>query len=714
MHKLFLNTVLSLCLSFFAVTMRGQSSPPAGRQAQVQKWLDSCESLRLNSAGSRDNYIKLEQAALAGLAVTSGEDAATRARFFFFSAFGCYYQVKFDSAQYYFYQSLGEARRGHAAELIANNCIALIPVNFQLRQQARVDSCRNILQSILDTTRNKKILQDGYSGMGTYYQQKSYYSTAQEFLLKSVELRRTQVDTTADGKLKADYAIQCYQLAKLYQNTDVPFRSLAMLREGDRFASFSPLVSVRYLSSFTELYCLLGQIDSALHYTALLTAATKNSVTVPSEMVAAGMNVANYYLNHGQPALALPYVTLADTLAVKSKSPLLIYQSQMVLGRYYTASGKFAEAVSLFSQSLPVAKQISREHYVDELKYMAEAQEGAGNLKAATDYYKEHAAQSDSLSKQRTAINFADQETRYQTAQKELRIASLDKENRFNILALKAAARTRGLLILGLSAVGVIALLLYFIYRNKERSNKALNRQKLQLEVLNGELAVANQTKAKLFGIISHDLRSPVSRIAQLMQLQKQNPEMLDAASSNRHSAELRRATDNVLETMGDLLMWSKSQMEHFTPLIQPANVADIIKREVGMLQQSMEEKELVITNDIPDGFCQKTDEHFITVIMRNLLQNAINNSAAGGRISLAGKGRQLSITNAAGQASAVMLNELLNNPGVSSKSSGLGLQLVTDLAKSIGVAVYFEDAADGNIVAVVTWPDEALTQPGV
>jgi signal transduction histidine kinase len=701
MHNPILKSALLLCI--WAISIKSEANPVD--TGDVKKWLAVCESLRLNSSGAKDNYVKLEQAALQGLASTPADDAADRARFFFFSAFGSYYQVKFDSAQYYFYQSLGEAQHAHAAELIANNCIALIPVNFQLRQQAKADSCKNILQSILDTTRSRKILQDGYSGLGTYYQQKSYYSTAQDFLLRSVELRKVQVDTTADAKLKADYAIQCYQLAKLYQNTDVLDRSLAILKEGSRFASFSPLVSTRYLSSFTELYCLMGQIDSALHYAGLLTAATKNSATVPSEIVNVGLNIADYFLDRGQVARSLPYVTLADTMAAKSRSPLLIYQAQMILGRYYTASGKPEQAIVLLNQSLPVARQISREHYVDELKYMAEAQEASGNLKAAADYYRQYSAQSDSLTKQKIATNFADQQTRYETAQKELRITSLDKENRFNILALQTASRTRILLTMGLSAVGIIALLLYFIYRNKERSNKLLNRQKQQLEVLNGQLAVANETKAKLFGIVSHDLRSPVSRIAQLMQLQRQNPEMLDAAAAQRHSAELREATDNVLETMADLLMWSKSQMEHFTPVFRPTNIYDIVKRETDLLYQSIQDKKLVIDNMIAPAFGQRTDENFVSVIVRNLLQNAIKYSVTGSGILLYGKDNQLHIKNSANGTTAAALNEHLGNQQVSSKGSGLGLQLVADLAKSVNVEVRFEDAGNGMIVAIVTWP---------
>ncbi|HEX4371954.1 MAG TPA: hypothetical protein VHZ50_01495, partial [Puia sp.] len=268
---------------------------------KINAWIDYCESLRLNNSGKKNNYAVLQQAALKGITFTHASDGLSRSRFSFYAAFGYYYQVEFDSAQYYFYRSLHEAQLVRSTELIANACVALIPVNFQFRQQDKVDSCKNILLSILDTTHNKKILQDGYSAMGSYYQQKSYYSTAQDYLLKSIDLRKKQLDSTNDKKLQADYAIQCYILSKQYGNTDVLYdKSLAILREGQLYAAVSAPVQNRYFSSFTEIYSLLGNIDSALYYESLLEEHTKNSPVISSEMVSANLNIAKYYLDRKQ------------------------------------------------------------------------------------------------------------------------------------------------------------------------------------------------------------------------------------------------------------------------------------------------------------------------------------------------------------------------------------------------------------------------------
>ena len=502
------------------------------------------------------NFPLLEAAALKGIAIASPDDAATRIRFFTFAALANYNQVKFDSAQYYFYQCLHEAQKAHLTSEIVNACVSLIPVNFQLQQLDKTDQCKDILQSIVDTTKNAGNLENGFFALGTYYQQKSYYSTAQDYFIKSIQLREKEVDTTANPQKKFAYAIQCDLLSKLYLNTQMTDKSLDALRKGQRFANTSPVVGNRLLSSFVEAFTTSGKIDSALYYNRQLDAGVSNPMLAPSEIVSSDLNIAIYYLDHQQYGLSLPYITKSDTLAAATRSPILIFQVQMAMGRYLEETGKFDAAIAQLAQSLPVAQQVDKELYSNDLKYMALAQKGKGNTNASLQYYQQYVETVDSINKEKMSRTFADLETHYQTNEKVQRIASLDKENRLNLLELENASRTRLLLILGLGALGVISLLLYFIYKNKERLNKVLNERNDQLDRLNHDLAEANETKARLFGIISHDLRSPVSKIVRLLQLQKERPDLFSEEDRQRHEERLKRASENVLDTIVDVLIW--------------------------------------------------------------------------------------------------------------------------------------------------------------
>ena len=260
----------------------------------------------------------------------------------------------------------------------------------------------------------------------------------------------------------------------------------------------------------------------------------------PSEVMTSDLNIALYYINRKQYWKALPYLDKADTVAARVKSPLLTFQSQMVRGRYLQETGKFDQSMALLTPALPVAKQLNKELYSNILKYLALDEKGKGNTTAGLQYYEEYVEALDSLTKEKISRTFADLETHYQTNEKEQRIQSLDKENRLRTLELQNASHQRQILILGLAALGVISLLLYFNYRSKEKLNQALNEKNDRFDLMNQHLAEANDTKARLFGIIGHDLRSPVSKIVQLLQLQKERPDIL--------SEEARKTTWGTIE----------------------------------------------------------------------------------------------------------------------------------------------------------------------
>src|SRR5450432_2302323 len=161
-------------------------------------------------------------------------------------------------------------------------------------------------------------------------------------------------------------------------------------------------------------------------------------------------------------------------------------------------------------------------------------------------------------------------------------------------------------------------------YRSKENLNQVLNEKNERLDQMNHKLAEANETKAKLFGIIGHDLRSPVGKIVQLLQLQKDSPEKLSEKSEKQYSERLKKASENLLETMEDLLIWSKSQMQSFSPHFLPVKIKNLIDREISMLKDQYENENFIIDNHVPEDFIQLSDENFLSVIFRNLLQNAI------------------------------------------------------------------------------------------
>ena len=675
-----------------------------GYAAKMAVWTAYCDSLRLNASA---NALRLQQAGLLGLQLAQPEDFDHQARFSTTAALGYYYQTRFDSAQYYFYRSLYAAQAGRLTNQIVRACVTLIPVNFQLQQLDKMDSCKAVLQSIIDTSHDRRLLEDGYYALGGYYQDKSYYSTAQDYFIRSIELREPEVDTVADPKRKFDFAIQCDMLSKLYLNTQMTDKSLAALRKGQRFASVSPNVANRLTSSFVEAFTTSGLIDSALYYDRQLESNVPNPLLFPSEIVSSDLNIAIYYLDKKEYGKALPFIDKADSVVAKVGSPVLNFQLQMTRARYFIGTARYQPAIGQLLQSLPVARQLNKELYASDLNYLAQAQKGKGDRNAALDYYEQYVAVTDSINKEKLSRTFADLETHYQTHEKEAQIVSLNAANRLHVLELENASRTRLVLVLGLFGLGIISLLLYFIYRNKDRLNRLLNGRNDQLDQLNHELARANDTKALLFGIIGHDLRGPVGKIIRMLQLQKERPEVFTPEARAAHEERLKKASENVLETMEDLLIWSKSQMQHFHPELRVVALAEVCGKEIAAMQDQLEERRVMIENRVPPGLTRASDEHFLSVILRNLLQNAIVHGE-GGRIVIDATGSEITITNDAPATDASALNQRIGEGRVNSGRSGLGLQLAADLANRIGARFFFR-GRDGALTAVLVWDHLAV-----
>ena len=73
---------------------------------------------------------------------------------------------------------------------------------------------------------------------------------------------------------------------------------------------------------------------------------------------------------------------------------------------------------------------------------------------------------------------------------------------------------------------------------------------------------------------------------------------------------------------MEDLLIWSKSQMQHFHPEYRKVVLREVIDKEIGVLYDQLGEKEARIADEVPDTMVRESDENFLSVIIRNLLQN--------------------------------------------------------------------------------------------
>ena len=143
------------------------------------------------------------------------------------------------------------------------------------------------------------------------------------------------------------------------------------------------------------------------------------------------------------------------------------------------------------------------------LQNMAKVEELKGNYRLAYEYSKQSHSINDSIFSQENKNKIASLESRNEIDKKNQEI----EKQKLKVYEQKKNAIE---LLTGLLLMSAIGLLFYRLSTIRKQKNKELTK-------LNSELDEANKVKAKFFGILSHDLRSPIVNLINFAQLQKED-----------------------------------------------------------------------------------------------------------------------------------------------------------------------------------------------
>ena len=212
------------------------------------------------------------------------------------------------------------------------------------------------------------------------------------------------------------------------------------------------------------------------------------------------------------------------------------------------------------------------------------------------------------------------------------------------------------------------------------------NRQRAAL--LQEEL----ETRNRFFGIISHDLRGPVNGMRTLASSLSQAPENKLRDGIRAIGAEAEH-TSAMLE---NILMWSVNQKGVLEPVFTEENLADLVSGVVSLMHSAASEKSVRIATDIPEALSIRTDRHMLSTCLRNLLDNAVKYSPAGGTVSVWGSASKIIIAdNGPGIPPDTLLS--LSRPG------HLGLVITRELLEKMGASISARNLPEGGCEITVT-----------
>lgn len=397
------------------------------------------------------------------------------------------------------------------------------------------------------------------------------------------------------------------------------------------------------------------------------------------------------------------YLSLAESIAIKEKDSASLAIVFNNLGNLNRELGNLQQSVSYLRNAFEIF-----ENHKDTLNSMIVAYNMAETyefLKLYTEsslYYKKALELSNAIYNDKRLTIASELSEKYESDKKDEKIRTQEIENRLK-------SRNLWLSSGGLVLVAALTVVSFISYQRKQKANQLLTAQNDHIEKLNKELDASNQVKTKLFSVISHDLRGPVSSLYAYLQLKSND--------SDKANKVIIEQTEQLLEDLEDLLVWSKSQLHQFVPFQQDIYLYDLCNDVPSLLYTSMLQKNNRIVNHIRPALMIRSDLNILTIVLRNILSNAIKYAVPASAIEVNAKmePKQVIIT-VSNETNSENLQRLyaLQDETVTSDRSGLGITLVKEfMTKLRGQFAYTTKQNWVTAMITLPLPDQPISPAG-
>lgn len=375
----------------------------------------------------------------------------------------------------------------------------------------------------------------------------------------------------------------------------------------------------RSLHSLAHVYRLTGARDEAVQH--LLEAlAIKRDVGIPYEISVTLLYLGDLYNSMGRYRDAQAYATEGGLIADTLKSAALLTRYYATIPATYAGLGNYEKAYALntrYQQLRDSLRKAERDALVEELS------------------------------------------AQYESVQKEKRISDLEAEQTITTLETTNLKSRLYFLLGGLVVVGLLALLVLYMFivkrkRNKilgelnkemeERNaviaekNRMLDEQKVLQEKQNREikemnvrlekavdertrnLKLANRELDLFLYQSSHALRGPLMRLMGLFSIIQDEKDPAVVAVMQEKVDYTIRAMDRMLHKLMDV-----TEIQRRDPQPEALSLRPILEDHIREIESDMHYPEAEIKLDIPETMVLAPEKYLLGVVFRNLLENALH-----------------------------------------------------------------------------------------
>jgi two-component system sensor histidine kinase/response regulator len=268
--------------------------------------------------------------------------------------------------------------------------------------------------------------------------------------------------------------------------------------------------------------------------------------------------------------------------------------------------------------------------------------------------------------------------------------------------------------LLGLIILLSFAIATILIVRRKN-AKLALAKQQIEnrntlIESQKEDLAESNAAKDKVFSIISHDLKSPLTSLNLLLEMF--DADDLEVAEFKRHAKTLSQRVTSINDTLSQLLVWAQSQQNGINSNPRQVKIMHVVEQKVELYDLTAKQKKVALQIAVDDEHAVWADSDQLHLIMNNLIHNALKFTAEGGKVIISSElledenAMLISVEdsgigmNQKEIETLFMLSKRRTKPGTKGeRGTGLGLKICIDMIELNGGRLEVEsEPGEGSI----------------
>jgi PAS domain S-box-containing protein len=168
----------------------------------------------------------------------------------------------------------------------------------------------------------------------------------------------------------------------------------------------------------------------------------------------------------------------------------------------------------------------------------------------------------------------------------------------------------------------------------------AIERKRVELEreKLIEKLSELNESKDKLFSLISHDLRGPFNSLLGFSEILTSEYDSLTDDEIKQYLRVIYESSQNLYGMTNNLLQYSRFQMGRIEFKAEKLNLEKIINNNTKLLKGNVVKKGISFIIKIEPDIQVIADEDMLNSVLQNLLSNAIKFTNKGGDVIISAK----------------------------------------------------------------------------